>query len=417
MNELRKDKLTQLRKVLCLVSVVIMLSGLLFSRLLLSSGLTIFAISCFIGQSVKDKIKTFVYSPLLWSMSLLFLLPLISGLWSADILKWSQILRIKLPFFLLALSVAGLDDFKKEDWEKIGFAFLSLVLIGAGWSLWQYLQDVQLVQAAYLRAQTIKTPLGNDHVRFSLLVSIAILTAIFLAVNTQKKLRTAIVAGLWLETGLLIIYLHVLAVRTGLICFYVGATISIAWFLAKLKNNWRYAWVLVFVISIPFVSWFAFPTFKNRISYLRYDLSFIKDNVYRTGSNDGNRLVSIKAGWELQNKHPLTGVGFGDIETETGKWYRVNYPQMTDTDRILPSSEWMIYGAGAGWPGFLLLSAIMVIPFFLKTREATICWVLLNMSMALSYLFDIGLEVQYGVFIHAFILLWWYKWLNVVPKM
>ena len=417
MNELRKDKLTQLRKVLCLVSVVIMLSGLLFSRLLLSSGLTIFAISCFIGQSVKDKIKTFVYSPLLWSMSLLFLLPLISGLWSADILKWSQILRIKLPFFLLPLSVAGLDDFKKEDWEKIGFAFLSLVLIGAGWSLWQYLQDVQLVQAAYLRAQTIKTPLGNDHVRFSLLVSIAILTAIFLAENTQKKIRTAVVAGLWLATGLLSIYLHVLAVRTGLICFYVGATISIVWFLAKLKNNWRYAWVLVFVISIPFVSWFAFPTFKNRISYLRYDLSFIKDNVYRTGSNDGNRLVSIKAGWELQNKHPLTGVGFGDIETETGKWYRVNYPQMTDTDRILPSSEWMIYGAGAGWPGFLLLSAIMVIPFFLKTREATICWVLLNISMALSYLFDIGLEVQYGVFIHAFILLWWYKWLNVVPKM
>lgn len=293
---------------------------------------------------------------------------------------------------------------------------MTLVLIGAGWSLWQYSQDVQLVQAAYLKAQTIQTPLGNDHVRFSLLVSVAILTAIFLSVRTEQKLRRGVAAGLWLAALLLVIYLHVLAVRTGLVCFYVGAFIAIVWFVVQLKNSWRYAWVLVLIVSIPFASWFAFPTFKNRISYLRYDLASIKDNVYRSGSNDGNRLVSIKAGWELQNKYPVTGVGFGDIETETRKWYLANYPQMTDADRILPSSEWMIYGAGTGWPGFLLFSMIMAIPFFRRMREANVGWVLLNISIALSYLFDIGPEVQYGVFIHAFILLWWYKWMNVVAK-
>ena len=413
MNELRKDKLTQLRRMICLVSILIMLTGLLFSRFLLSSGLIIFVVSCFVGDSVKNKITNFFYQPLLWSMSLLFVLPLLSGLWSEDTLKWSQILRIKLPLFLLPLCVAGLDDLRKEDWEKIAFSFLSLVLIGAGWSLWQYLQDVQLVQAAYLRAQTIQTPLGNDHVRFSLLVSIAILTAVFLSVQNQKKLAKGIVVGLWLAAFLLMIYLHVLAARTGLICFYVASLIAITWFLIKLKRTWRYAWVFALIIAIPFVSWFAFPTFKNRISYVRYDLTSIRDSVYRTGSNDGNRLVSIKAGWELQKEHPLAGVGFGDIETETRKWYLANYPQMTDTDRILPSSEWMIYGDGAGWPGFMLFSMIMVIPFFSRAREANICWVLLNISIALSYLFDIGLEVQYGIFIHAFILLWWYKWLNV----
>lgn len=413
MNELRKDKLTQLRRMICLVSILIMLTGLLFSRFLLSSGLIIFAVSCFVGHSVKNKITNFLYQPLLWSMSLLFVLPLLSGFWSEDTLKWSQILRIKLPLFLLPLCVAGLDDLRKEDWEKIAFSFLSLVLIGAGWSLWHYLQDVQLVQAAYLRAQTIQTPLGNDHVRFSLLVSIALLTAVFLSVQNQRKLSKGIVVGLWLAALLLMIYLHVLAARTGLICFYVGAFIAIAWFLVKIKNSWRFAWVLVLIISIPFISWFAFPTFKNRISYLRYDLSSIRDSVYRPGSNDGNRLVSIKAGWELQKEHPLAGVGFGDIETETRKWYLANYPQMTDTDRILPSSEWIIYGAGAGWLGFMLFSMIMVIPFLSRACEANICWVLLNISIVLSYLFDIGLEVQYGIFIHAFILLWWYKWLNV----
>jgi hypothetical protein len=393
-----------------------MLAGLLFSRFLLSSGLIIFVLSCFIGENLKEKMKTFLNSPVLWSMSLLFLLPLLSGLWSEDIVKWSQILRIKFPLLLLPLCIAGFDDFKRADWERIAFAFLSLVLIGAGWSLWQYLQNVQLVQEAYLRAQTIETPLGNDHVRFSLLVSIAILTAVFLSVQNQKRSAKGIGVGLWVAVALLTIYLHVLAARTGLICFYLGALIAIGWLLAKLKNSWRYAWVLVLIVAIPLISWFVFPTFKNRISYLQYDLSSIKNNIYRTGSNDGNRLVSIKAGWELEKEYPLQGVGFGDIEIETRRWYLANYPQMSETDRILPSSEWIIYGAGAGWPGFLLFSAIMALPFFFRTRRANICWVLLNIFLALSYLFDIGLEVQYGVFIHAFILLWWYKWLNVALK-
>jgi O-antigen ligase len=416
MNELRKHNLAQLRKMVCLVSILIMLAGLLFSRFLLSTGLIIFAGSCLSVKSVKTRMMSFFYSPLLWSMSLLFVLPLISGLWSQDTLKWSQILRIKLPLFLLPLCVASLDDFRKEDWQKIAFAFLSIVLAGAGWSLWQYLQNVQLVQEAYLRAQTIQTPLGDDHVRFSLLVSIAILTAVFLSAQEETKKAKGVLIGLWLAVLLLVIYLHVLAARTGLICFYVGAFITVAWLVAKAKNSWRYAWVLVLIIAIPFVSWFAFPTFKNRISYIRYDLSSIKDGAYRPGSNDGNRLMSIKAGWELQKKHPIAGVGFGDIEAETRGWYLANYPQMSDADQILPSSEWTIYGAAGGWPGFLLFSMIMAIPLFSRTRQANICWVLLNLSLTMSYLFDIGLEVQYGVFIHAFILLWWYNWLNVAPK-
>ena len=85
---------------------------------------------------------------------------------------------------------------------------------------------------------------------------------------------------------------------------------------------------------------------------------------------------------------------------------------MQSTDKILPSSEWMMYGSGVGWPGFILFSFIMLVPFFIKQLIKNMTWWMLNIFMASSYLFDIGLEVQYGVFIHAFILLWWYKWLQ-----
>lgn len=413
MNTLIKDPVTTgWRKTIILFSMALMLTGLLFSRGVLSSGLVIFAAATLIHKNIKTQLDHFLSSPFLWVMTLLFFITLISGLWTEDLSKWSQILRIKLPLLFLPICFAGLNDLKQRDWEKIAWVFLIVISIGAGWSLSQYFLDVKEIHAGYLQAHTIKTPIGNDHVRFSLSVSVAILAAIVLFITNRNYFSKATGNFLWILIAGLGIYLHVLAVRTGLLCFYTSLLIFIAWSLWNQKNKIRSVFFLCLLLSFPVIAYFIFPTFKNRISYLKYDLSFVRKNIYLPGSNDGTRIISIRAGWQIQNQKPLTGAGFGDIETETKKWYQENYPQMIETDRILPSCEWMMYGAGAGWPGFILFSVIMLMPFFLRGLKKNLAWWLLNISMALSYLFDIGLEVQYGVFVHAFILLWWYQWLQ-----
>src|SRR5712675_2253585 len=98
------------KKLIIFISMLAMLTGLLFSRGLLSSGLIVFAALSLIHKNIWEQLKKFFSSTLLWTISLLFLLPLISGLWSEDLSKWSQILRIKLPFLLLPLCFAGLNN-------------------------------------------------------------------------------------------------------------------------------------------------------------------------------------------------------------------------------------------------------------------------------------------------------------------
>ena len=404
------------KKQALLFSMIIMLAGLLFSRALLSSSLFLFAALSLVHKNIRSQLIILFTSPFLWGMMILFLVPFISGLWSEDVSKWSQIMRIKLPLVLLPACFAGLNHFKYKDWEKIAWLFLLVISIGIGWSLYQYVQDASSVHAGYLQSHIIKTPAGNDHVRFSLLVTIAVFTGIFIEKNNRRNFSKRNSFFLWILIAVFIIYLHILAVRIGLFCFYFGAFIFISWSLWNYKSKIQAAVILLLLLLLPVISWFVFPTFKNRISYLRYDLSFVKKDIYLQGSNDGNRFRSIKAGWDIQNKHPLAGVGFGDIETAANEWYRAYHPEVIPDDRILPSSEWMIYGAGVGWPGFLLFLIIMSLPFFLKRLSKNIFWWLINVCMTLSYLFDIGLEVQYGVFVHAFILLWWYQWLRQVPE-
>lgn len=413
MNDLRTSPAidTWIKSILSL-SMVVMLAGLLFSRVVLSSGLIVFAATSLIHKNIPGQLKTFLSSTFLWSMSCLFLLPLVSGLWSGDISQWSQVIRIKLPLLLLPICFAGVNRFACKDWERVAFVFLLLVFGGTCWSLWQYLQDKEQIQSSYLKAHTIETPLGNDHVRFSLLVAIAILASIFLLIKKRKNFNKIVHIILSITIIIDIAYLHILAVRTGLICFYVSL---FAFVISIFRNNRykiKYLLLLSLILILPLVSYFIFPTFKNRISYLKYDLSFVQKNRYLQGSNDGNRFTSIKAGWELLNQRPFSGVGFGDIKKETVKLYDSKYPEMKAGDKILPSSEWMMYGSGAGWPGFILFSVVALVPFFIKRLVKNMTWWILNIFMASSYLFDIGLEVQYGVFIHAFVLLWWYKWLQ-----
>jgi O-antigen ligase len=403
------------RKEVLLYSIVIMIAGLLFSRLLLSSAIIVFILVSFIHKNFLQQLKEFFSSPVLWSMTVLFLIPLVSGLWSEDLAHWSRIMRIKLPLLLLPVCFAGLQDFRFKDWEKIGWSFIILILLGSSWSICFYLLDIKAVHAGYLQSHAIITPLKNDHVRFSLLAAIAIFTALFLIIKKRNDYTTALKVFLVITVTALVVFLHVLAVRTGLVCFYLSLLIFIGWLLWNKKYVVRSISLLLVIIALPVVSYFVLPTFKNRVRYFNYDISFVKKNIYLPGSNDGTRIISIKAGWDIQQQNPVTGVGIGDVEKVMNQWYDAHYPQMIQSDKILPSSEWVMYGAATGWPGFILFTIIMLIPFFIKTLNKNIFWWMMNVSIVVTYLFDNGLEGQFSVFVHAFILLWWYKWLNI-PK-
>jgi len=413
MNEISKSfSLESWKKTILFLSMAGMFAGLLVSRWTLSFALIVFVVVSIVHKDILVQLRTFFASPVLWSMSILFALPFISGLWSTDVSHWLQILRIKLPLLLLPVSFAGIKDFNFKDWEKIAFSFLAVMWLGIAASFWNYLQHAGAIHAGYLEAHTMETPLNNDHVRFSLLVTIAVVTATFLLIQKNNGYKASVRFFLWVTLAVFILYLHVLAVRTGLICFYVGLLIYFISLFAGRENKISRLMLLLFIVAMPVLSYFIFPTFKNRIAYLKYDFSLVRQNVLRAGSNDGDRIFSIEAGWYLMEQHPITGVGFGDLQNEMAKFYEINYPTAAQSDRILPSSEWMIHGASTGWPGLIIFSLALFVPFAIKRPRENILWILLNIFMACSYLFDIGLEVQYGVWMHAFVLLWWYKWLD-----
>jgi O-antigen ligase len=402
------------RNTILLLLLMAMLSSVFISRAALSVSMGLFVITAFLHNNIKKQLTVYLSSPLLWGMSLLFLLPLISGLWSTDKKVWMELVRIKLPLLFLPLAFAGPFAFSRQQWKRLAVFFIAIITTGTVWSMIQYAADMTDIQAAYLKAKTIPTPLHNDHVRFSWLVSTAILLAAWLCrrewMQYKKWSLVWSIVAVWL-----IVFLHILAARTGLLCLYAMLLVTSVWWLIKKVNrrsaSWKYGIAgLLIIILLPVLAWYTLPTFQNRVKYFRYDFSYAGKVQYLPGGNDAMRVISLKTGWQVMNNHAATGVGYGDVLQEVNALYEKNYPQMTAADKLLyPSSEWLVYGAACGWGGLLLFSCCMVIPFLIQVKNKGL-WYLLNLSTAISFLFDIGLDVQYGVFVYAFIILWWWKW-------
>ena len=394
------------RPTLIFASLVLMLIALFTSRVGLTAGLILFLLFTCVHKDFGQQCRDFFRHPLLVGMSLLFFLPFVSGLWSENSDYWFRFVRVKLPLFLLPLGFAGTWQLQKAQWQWL--TRLLVVLVGAGclWSLAQYGFDLNALNAGYLRAQAIPTPL-DDRVRFSLLVCLGVVASVKLMLQTPSRHR-----WWWLLPALLFaVYLHVLSVRTGLIGLYLFL-LGFAFYMLMQARR-RLGWILLgLALALPLAAWFTLPTFQNRIRYMLYDLSFVRKEQFLPGSNDGTRVASLRAGWQILRDHPF-GVGMGDVVPETLAWYAKNTPELLKQDPLYPSSEWLMYGGVAGWFGVLLFSTIMLLPFLLRKeiadRTNRFFFIVLNGLLAFSFLFDIGLEVQYGVFIYTFLLLWWWK--------
>ncbi|TCZ67885.1 hypothetical protein [Flaviaesturariibacter aridisoli] len=379
--------------------------SLFLSRAGLSLSMIAFVAVTTLHKNIGAQLRRLVRTPVLLAMSGLFLLPLLSGLWSDDMERWNTIIRIKLPLLFFPLAFAGAWQLTPKQWRILAWSFLGCVALGAAWSFGGYLADYAAHNDGFNYSRTFGTPLENDHVRFSWLVSVAVLLLFVLGQGARRKLQWGLAALFLFFT----LYLHVLAARTGLGAYYLCLLAIAARFVWRRRSVALGVLFLLVLAALPVVAAQVLPSFRNRLHYIRWDLGFVRAAQYHPGVNDGNRFLSIRAGWTLLREHPF-GVGFGDIWPVTDAWYNAHIPGMLETDKYYPSSEWLIYGLGAGWIGVLLFTACMAAPFFTRGTSGRFWWVLLNISAAFSFLFDIGLEVQYGVYLYVFLVLWWWKW-------
>lgn len=385
------------------VSILLMLASLLLPRAALSCSLILFLFLTLFRNDFRRQWRSFRADPYAVGFTLLFLIPFFSGFWSENKVEWLHVLRLKLPLLLFPLAFAGSWRLSEKQERVVAFSFLAVLTLGCGWSLVDYALHPAAINAGYLKAKTLRTPLGDDHVRFSWLVASGVIGCFFFRRVFQTRWSRYFLPAL---AAFFTTYLYLLSVRTGLGALSLFFLLYAGWLLRQKGGRTPALLLLSTLVALPLLAYWLVPTFQNRVRYLVYDLSYVQKNEYLPGANDGARVLSIRAGWQLLRENPL-GVGAGDIATERDRWYAATVPQILPSDQLNPCSEWLLYGAMAGWPGVVLFTLVMLLPFVYPPNGHRLYWVAFHAAAAFSFLFDMGLEVQYGVFLYGFLSFWW----------
>lgn len=375
---------------LCLV---LLFAGLLLSRALVSFASVIIAVPFFFNK------RTALFnSPSLIAVGLILLPSILSGFWSDDKTLWWNSVSVKLPLLTMMLGLWAIPLSPKR-WKQVAYAYIVIIALGCAWSVWQYLHNAAVIDAAYLKAKVLPTPADADYIRFSWMAVIAIILGLkCLAIETEKKIRWLVMALL----VLLALYLHLLASKTGLLCLYSGVFIYLL-SIFFVEKKWKTGLVWIAVCSAAaFTAYNSMPTLRNRVQYVLYDFSLYANGNPAPGYNDAARWLSIRAGYAITKEHPLTGVGFGDILNAVNQWHQTNHPASFTYERFLPACEWLVYGSGSGIAGMLCFSAGIFLLLF-KNSSLNQLSVILSVTTLIPLLTDDTLEGQFGVILLAFI--------------
>ncbi len=385
-----------------------MWAGMLWSRALLSVSMILFLLACLLARPLPEHAAHVRRHPFLLLMPLLFLAPLLTGAWSADTAQWLRVLQNKLPLLLLPLLSLPLLFLDLSSNRAICRWMGATIAFSMGRTCWYYLSHLEQSTNAYLQAKVLPVDMGNDHVRYAWLLVIIFSWGLHLLTGPGITRKAG--DKKWLIALLMVIFAfqHLLASNTGLL----GTYLVLAFFvLARRRERWvrRSAWIC---LLLPLAAWAIMPTFRNRLRFVLWDFQHYSRGAYTEGLSDAPRVISVQAGWEIWKQHPLWGCGFGDLRRETTDWYNRNTPALRDYEQLLPSNEFILHGAAGGFLAFLLFCTAVLGPFFIRGPARSFAWLSFHGIALAGFLYEIGLETQFGVFIYAFLGCWMYAALS-----
>jgi hypothetical protein len=373
--------------------VILFVLSFLLGRAPLSLVSVLLILLYWIGHPDKIRIQK-----LLMAATCIILPVLISGCWSDDKNTWWQSFINKLPLLTIGIGLLSVD-FHKNQIKQIVWFLNGMVFEGCCWSVLHFIQDNEAITKSYLVAKVMPTVLDDDHIRFSWLIALSILL-----LNRQLLIQSTkaekITGGIL--TLFFIFFLHLLASKTGLLCLYASIFILILYFLIKKETRKISLYLLCLMTAIAFIAYQNFPTLHNRVQYVLYDFSNYSKGKIETGSSDGARVLSMKAGMSIAKNNLLMGTGFGDLKAEVNNWHQQFQHQTLDYERFIPTNEWLIYAAASGLLGVFLFSAGMIILLQLYSFK-NIFSVCLLMSLMIPLITDDSLEGQYGVAIFSMV--------------
>ncbi|MFD2787757.1 O-antigen ligase family protein [Hymenobacter rubripertinctus] len=375
-----------------------------YIRILPSIGMVGFTltalIQCVLHGSSPPRASRSVYG----AFGLVYLVHLAAGLTTSEegLDAFRQDLILQLPYLLLPLGFWLLPPLPTSHLRGLWLTLVAAASVAAILSTGNYLLHFEQINEAYLHSKVM--PTEPDHIRFSLLVTLAITAGVALLAHRSIGSQWGR-AGLWTTVMLLAFYQHLLAVRSGLVSFYVVGGAALLWLLFRSRQYQQALVLAACLVLIPGISYSVFPTLQNKSANTQEDMSRVHHTQSANNYSLVGRVYSYKVALKVIRAHPWLGVGKGDMASEMAVYYRRDFPNIEPEAYILPHNQYLYSAVAFGISGLLIFivgfyyAGISVWPRYAPLLLAQ------YLILTVSFLVEYTLETQVGLGFALFFLL------------
>ncbi|WP_345229218.1 O-antigen ligase family protein [Hymenobacter ginsengisoli] len=336
----------------------------------------------------------------LLTIGFVYLLHLIWGVTNSSLNNselWRDLL-LQLPLLVLPIAFCLLPAMSKRDSNSLWLLLMICCLISAGRATITYLQHYEEINQLYIQSQVM--PTVPDHIRFSLLVSIAVIAGAVVAsdANAPVILRRAMLAG----TIILFMFQHLLAVRSGLATMYAAGILWLVW--------QRHRWKMMLSVAtlggiLALISILLFPTLRNKVINTRSDVGRIEIVDAANNYSITARVYSYKIAWNLIRKHPIIGVSKVRMNEEIARQYKLQYPAIKVVHYLMPHNQFIYNLLAYGWIGLFIFLLSFYYPLLFAWRSQNVLMILLYVIVSISFLVEYTLETHVGILTGIFFLM------------
>lgn len=378
--------------------VGVYLIGLICSKALLSIGMIGFCVTAaFHWYKRSDKsasgLRIYLFPVII------LLLGLFSGLNSGNLELWSGFIMKKLPFLFLPLAFFSVKDHVSKRYYEYLMGFVYLICIVSLGVLGNYLMNFDDLNTAIGKGQAITTPI--DHTEYSIFVAFAAIVSMFVFLEKKKVVSMGTKSTQLLISIFLILFLHILAVRSGLAVLYITAFLVGCYYCIREKKYKVFAGLMVSMLLFPLVAIKTIPSLKKKLGYVNWDITQYKKGVGLNYS-DSERIYSLRAGFDIFKEAPLVGVGLGDMKQKCSEKY-ISY--IGKSLKHYPHNQYLFTLASVGIIGFLISMIALLGPLYLLREPFDPYFMTLHGVIFVSALAENTLERTFSIGFYLFFVL------------
>jgi len=341
--------------------------------------------------------------PELLSFVLIYLVHAVTGLLQVGLHNelLQQDLLLELPFVLLPVAFLLLPDWQAQHKRLLWLLLIGCCLVAAIGATINFALHATEITQLYLQSKVM--PTEPDHIRFSLLVSMAVLMGVVL-LHSRK-----LVPWLRIATGsavlLLFLFQHLLAVRSGIVTMYAAGLMWLGW-LGWQLGQWKSA-ILggIFTIGVGISCLLLFPTLQNKIINTRTDTEQFNSVQAANNFSVTARVYSYQVAWTIVREHPLLGVSKVKLQQAMAEQYSYRFPEIEPERYVLPHNQFIYNLAAYGVIGLLLFTLGFYYPLLAAIRERNITALIMYLIVSISFIVEYTLESNIGVIVGLFFIL------------